>query len=90
MTKAEIVRKISKETGIEYGTVLAVVESTMTGIKNALGRSEEVTLRGFGTFLNRTRKAKKARNISKNVTIDVPEHKVPAFKPSEEFKNIVK
>ncbi|MBS7200182.1 MAG: metal ABC transporter permease [Bacteroidales bacterium] len=31
-----------------------------------------------------------ARNISKNVTIKIPEHFIPSFKPSKSFVNQVK
>ncbi len=89
MTKAELVNKIAAQTGYDKATVLKVVEATMVNVKDSLASKENVYLRGFGTFLIKTRKQKVARNISKNTTIIVPEHAIPAFKPSKEFvKNI--
>ena len=38
----------------------------------------------------KTRKAKTGRNITKNTTVIIPEHKVPTFKPCPDFKNLVK
>ena len=35
MTKAEIVREVSKSTGIEGNTVMAVVEGFMTAVKGS-------------------------------------------------------
>ena len=90
MTKAEIVREVSKSTGIEATTVQAVVEGFMTAVKGSLAKGENVYLRGFGTFEVKTRAAKTARNITKNTTMVIPEHKVPTFKPCPEFKNMVK
>ena len=90
MTKAEIVREVSKSTGIEATTVSAVVEGFMTTVKGALTKDENVYLRGFGTFEVKTRKAKTGRNITKNTTVIIPEHKVPTFKPCPDFKNQVK
>ena len=90
MTKAEIVKEVSKSTGIENATVSAVVEGFMTTVKGALAKDENVYLRGFGTFEVKTRKAKTGRNITKNTTLIIPEHKVPAFKPCAEFKGQVK
>ena len=90
MTKAEIVREVSKSTGIEATTVSAVVEGFMTTVKGALTKDENVYLRGFGTFEVKTRKAKTGRNITKNTTVIIPEHKVPTFKPCADFKNQVK
>ena len=90
MTKAEIVKEVSKSTGIENATVSAVVERFMATVKSALAKDENVYLRGFGTFEVKTRKAKTGRNITKNTTVIIPEHKVPTFKPCPDFKNQVK
>jgi DNA-binding protein HU-beta len=49
-----------------------------------------VYLRGFGSFVVKKRAEKTARNISKNVTIKIPEHFIPSFKPSKSFVNDVK
>lgn len=86
MTKAEIVSEIAKTTGIDKESVLAVVEGLMTTIKDSLSHGENVYLRGFGSFIVKTRAEKTARNISKNTAIIIPEHKIPAFKPAEVFK----
>lgn len=85
MTKAELVQKISDNTGIDRETVLNIVESFMLEVKDSLQKGEEVTLRGFGGFFLKHRAAKTARNISKNTTIIVPEHDLPAFKPAKDF-----
>ena len=90
MTKVEIVKEVSKNTGIENATVSAVVEGFMATVKDALAKDENVYLRGFGTFEVKTRAEKTARNITKNTTVIIPEHKVPTFKPCPEFKNLVK
>ena len=85
MTKADIVKEISSKTGIEKNIVLATVESFMETVKESLANEENVYLRGFGSFILKKRATKTARNISKNTTIIIPEHSIPAFKPSKEF-----
>lgn len=90
MTKAEIVNEISRSTGLEKAAVLTTVESFMEVVKDAMAGGQNVYLRGFGSFIVKTRKEKTARNISKNTTIKIPEHKVPAFKPSRVFLDQVK
>ncbi len=90
MTKAELVNAIAIKTGYDKQTIMNVVESTMDGIKSSIANGENVYLRGFGSFLVKTRASKVARNITKNVSILVPEHKIPAFKPSKEFAKMVK
>ena len=90
MTKAEIVSEIAKSTGIDKATVLTTVEKFMEAVKDSLANDENVYLRGFGSFIVKTRSQKTARNISKNTTIIIPEHKIPAFKPAKVFMNQVK
>lgn len=90
MTKADLVNEIAKNTGIEKSNVLAVVESFMTAVKDSLAKEENVYLRGFGSFIIKERAQKTARNISKNTTIIIPAHKIPAFKPAKTFLNAVK
>jgi DNA-binding protein HU-beta len=90
MTKADIVNEISKSTGIEKVTVQKTVEAFMESIKDSLSNDKNVYLRGFGSFIVKKRAKKTARNISKNTTIIIPEHFIPAFKPAKTFVNKVK
>ncbi len=86
MTKQELVSAAAQQTGVERATVSAVVEAFMEQVRNSLTNGESVYLCGFGTFYRKHRAEKKARNITKNTTIVVPAHDVPAFKPSKSFK----
>ena len=90
MTKAEIVSEKASKTGIDKREVLMVVESLMDTIKTTMTNGEEVFLRGFGSFIIKRRAEKTARNISKNTTMIVPAHNIPAFKPAKEFLEKVK
>ena len=90
MTKADIVNEISKSTGIDKASVLETVERFMDIVKDTLANDENVYLRGFGSFIIKTRSQKTARNISQNTTIIIPEHKIPAFKPAKVFMEQVK
>lgn len=90
MTKADIVREIAKSTGVEKVQVQAIVEAFMDSIKTSLTNKNNVYLRGFGSFIVKKRAKKVARNISKNTTITIPEHNIPAFKPAKSFAAKVK
>ena len=89
MTKAEIVNEIAKTTGIDKAADLSVVEQFMTVVKDSLAHGENVYLRGFGSFVVKQRAEKTARNISKNTTLVIPAHNIPAFKPANIFKDEV-
>ncbi len=90
MTKANIVNEISKNTGIEKRTVQEIIEAFMETVRNSLVKDKNVYLRGFGSFIVKKRAEKTARNISKNTIIIIPEHFIPAFKPSKIFIGKVK
>ena len=90
MTKAEIVTEIAGKTGIEKKDVLNTIEAFMEVVKESLTKEENVYLRGFGSFIVKKRAQKTARNISKNTTIIIPEHNIPAFKPAKTFNIAVK
>jgi DNA-binding protein HU-beta len=86
MTKADIINKISNETGIAKKDVTATVEAFMEEIRVSLAQNKEnVYLRGFGSFIVKRRAQKTARNISKNTTLVIEAHDFPAFKPSKSF-----
>ena len=90
MTKADIVSEIAKSTGVEKVQVQAIVEAFMDSIKTSLTNKNNVYIRGFGSFIVKKRAKKVARNISKNTTITIPEHNIPAFKPAKSFAAKVK
>lgn len=90
MTKADIIKDVSKATGVEKVVVQQVVESFMEEIKGALTLKKNIYLRGFGTFLIKRRAQKVARNISKNTSVIIPAHDIPAFKPAKIFAKSVK
>ena len=90
MTKADIVNEIAKSTGIDKASVLETVEKFMETVKDSLANNENVYLRGFGSFIVKTRSQKTARNLSKGTTLIIPEHNIPAFKPAKVFMEQVK
>ena len=90
MTKADIINEIAKNTGVDKKSVTATVEAFMQAVKNSLEKEENVYLRGFGSFIVKKRAQKTARNISKNTTLIIPEHNIPAFKPAKTFTLQVK
>ena len=90
MTKADIVSEIAKTTGVEKVQVQTIVEAFMDSVKSSMAEGNDVFLRGFGSFIVKKRAQKVARNISKGTTITIPEHNVPAFKPSKSFSAKIK
>ena len=90
MIKADIVNEVAKATGIEKTTVQTVLEASMDSIKDSLAKGQPVYLRGFGSFIIKHRAEKAARNITRNTTMTIPAHDIPAFKPAKVFVASVK
>lgn len=90
MTKADVVNQIAEKTGIEKVTILASVEAFMNVIRSSMEGGKNVYLRGFGSFIVKTRAEKIGRNITKNVAVKIPAHSVPSFKPAKSFAKRIK
>jgi DNA-binding protein HU-beta len=90
VTKAEVIAKISEKTGIQKDDVTQTIEAFFKVVKDSMSEGENIYVRGFGSFINKKRAKKIARNISKNTAIVIDEHYVPAFKPSKVFIDKIK
>ena len=90
MTKADVIAEIASKTGIDKKDVSETLESFFEVVKNNLANQENIYVRGFGSFVNKKRAKKIARNISKNTAIVIDEHYIPSFKPSKVFVEKIK
>lgn len=90
MTKADVINEIADKTGIDRLDVQASVEAFFSVVKNSMAEGENIYVRGFGSFVNKKRAKKIARNISKNTAIVIEEHFIPSFKPSKVFIEKIK
>ena len=90
MRKADLVTAISETTGVPKVDVLVTLEEFFKSVKNSLSEGENVYIRGFGSFVIKKRAKKIGRHIKKNVSIEIPEHYIPAFKPAKVFVEQVK
>jgi DNA-binding protein HU-beta len=90
MTKAEVIATIAEKTGIDKADVSTTVEAFFEVVKNSMADGNNVYVRGFGSFVNKKRAKKVARNISKNTAIIIDEHFIPSFKPAKVFVEQIK
>ena len=89
MTKAQLVKSVSKNTGIDGKTVDYILDTTIGTIKDAVIGGDSVSVRSFGTFSCQYRKAKIGRDIKNKCSVEIPAHYVPKFKPAKEFSDAV-
>lgn len=85
MRKADIINIISDKTGVPKVDVLVSLEAFFKEVRDQLREGENVYVRGFGSFIVKKRAEKIGRNIKKGESIVIPEHFIPAFKPSKAF-----
>ncbi len=90
MTKADVINEIAEKTGIDRLDVQASVEAFFSVVKNSMADGENIYVRGFGSFVNKKRAKKIARNISQNTAMVIDEHYIPSFKPSKVFIEKIK
>jgi DNA-binding protein HU-beta len=90
VTKADVIAEIADKTGIDKADVTTTVEAFFSVVKNSMSNGENIYVRGFGSFVNKKRARKIARNISKNTAIIIDEHYIPSFKPSKVFIDKIK
>jgi DNA-binding protein HU-beta len=90
VTKADVIAQISEKTGVEKADVQQTLETFFTVVKDSLADGENLYVRGFGSFINKKRARKVARNISKGESMIIDEHFVPSFKPAKVFVEQVK
>ena len=89
MTKADIVDRIAKGTGLTKIETKAVVEGFMTTVKDAMEEGKRIELRGFGVFEVDHRAPRTGRNPQTNEPVPIDERFEPVFRPSDQFREAV-
>ncbi len=90
VSKADLVDKVSDETGMKKKDVKSVVDAMIEQIGTHLDQEYKVQLTGFGTFEVRERRARTGVKPGTTDKIDIPASKYPAFKPGKSLKESVK
>jgi DNA-binding protein HU-beta len=89
MTKADIVDKVASGTGLTKLETEAIIEGFFKTVIEALKEGNGIEIRGFGSYRVKKKNARQARNPKTGEQVFVPEHYVPSFKFSKEFKEMV-
>lgn len=89
MNKTELIEAIALRSELTKFEVDTIISSFTDIISNALAEGEKVSLKRFGTFEVRERKARTGRNPHTGETIEIKASKSPTFKPSSVLKKIV-
>ena len=89
MTKNDLVKEVSKNTGFTNVEVELILDNIINSIKLSLSKGEKVDMRGFGSFIVKKRNARDARNPLTNKIVRLEERHIPFFKVSKLLKEFV-
>jgi nucleoid DNA-binding protein len=90
MTKADLVKAVSRGTGFTQRDTMGVVNMFLDEIGKVLAEGKNIEIRGFGRFKVKSRRSRIARNPRKPTnTFEVPARVVPIFQASNELKKLV-
>ena len=89
MTKADIVDKVALGTGLTKLETEAIIEGFFKTVIEAMKEGKGIEIRGFGSYKVKKKNARLARNPKTGEQVHVPEHFVPTFKFSKDFKLLV-
>lgn len=90
MTKSELIEQVSASyPDISKKQVEFIVNAIFLSIKEAVKNGDKVEIRGFGSFKIREKSPKTGRNPKTGLEVQVPEKKIPYFKPGKEIKDVL-
>jgi DNA-binding protein HU-beta len=89
MTKADIVDRVAAGTGLTKLETEAIIEGFFKTVIESLKDGKGIEIRGFGSYRVKKKNSRQARNPKTGQQVFVPEHYVPTFKFSKEFKEMV-
>lgn len=90
MTKNQLIEKVAKKSHLTKRAAADAVNSTFNLIRDGLVRGEKVVITGFGTFLVRSRAARRGRNPQTGAVIQIPGKKLPDFTAGKTLKRVVR
>ncbi len=89
MKKADFIKAVAKKAGTTQKETDAILATALEAIKDALKKDDSVAFLKFGTFKISKRAARKGRNPQTGKAIQIPASKLPVFKASAAFKELV-
>ena len=89
LTRAEIAEAINRKLGLSRSESLAMVESILRHMSDALAKGENLKISGFGTFLLRDKAQRIGRNPKTGIEVPITPRRVLTFRASQMLKDRV-
>lgn len=89
MNKQTLIESVAKELNVSNAQGDKAINAVLNGISKGLKRDKNVQLVGFGTFLVKTRKARKGRNPQTGEAIKIKASKTVGFRVGKKLKETI-
>ena len=89
MNKSELVNSVAEGADISKAAAARAVDAMVAAVSGALGKGEQVTIIGFGTFSIRERAARQGRNPQTGKPMQISASKSVGFKAGKQLKDAV-
>jgi integration host factor subunit alpha len=89
LTRADLADAINRRLGLSRSESLAMVESILDMMSDALAEGENVKISGFGTFLLRDKTERLGRNPKTGIEVPITPRRVLTFRASKMLKERV-
>ena len=89
MTKADLVDEVVRVSRVSKKHAETIVNTVFSSIVEALHQEDKIELRGFGSFRVRRRRSRQGRHPKTGDRVEVPEKRIPYFKPGKELKDLI-
>jgi integration host factor subunit beta len=90
MTKSEFITELANSVDyLNHKEATVIVNTFFDSIAEELITGGKVELRGFGSFKVKERKPRIGRNPKSGDKVDVPEKRVPFFKPGKDLRLLI-
>ncbi len=87
LTRADLAETINRKLGFSRVESLALVESVLTHMCDALKDGENVKISGFGSFVLRDKKERIGRNPKTGVEVPITPRRVMTFRASQTLRD---
>ncbi|WP_324739667.1 integration host factor subunit alpha [Tsuneonella sp. CC-YZS046] len=87
LTRADLAETINRKMGFSRAELMALVESILDHMSDAMVKGENVKISGFGTFVLRDKKERIGRNPKTGVEVPITPRRVMTFRASQILKD---
>ena len=90
MTRSDLVEELSNQFGqLTHRDAEYAVKTLLDAVSDAMVRGHRIEIRGFGSFSVNRRPPRMGRNPRSGESVDIPEKRVPHFKPGKALREAV-